>query len=157
MRGHSPDMERPLGSYAVLMSVYGGLTAGFAAWFKRSGRPLPERMDARDLALITAATHKSARLITKDRVAASVRAPFTTYEGEGGPAEVKESPRGRGLRRVLGELLVCPYCLGMWIATAFAAGLLVAPRLTRQIAAVFTALFGSDLLHIAYAKAEEAL
>ena len=64
--------------------------------------------------------------------------------------------QGTGLRRALGELLVCPYCLGMWIATAFAAGLLVAPRLTRQIAAVLSAQFGADVLHIAYVRGKES-
>jgi uncharacterized membrane protein len=45
----------------------------------------------------------------------------------------------------------------MWISTAFAAGLLVAPRFTRWFAAVLTALFGADLLQIAYKKAEDTL
>jgi uncharacterized membrane protein len=57
----------------------------------------------------------------------------------------------------VGELLVCPYCIGMWISAAFAAGLLVAPRFTRWFAAVLVAVFGADVLQIAYRKAEDAL
>jgi hypothetical protein len=155
--GHSPDQERPLGGYAILMGVFGALAAGFATWFRVSGRELPERMEARDLALVTVATHKASRLLTKDRVTSSVRAPFTRYEGDGGPGEVNEAARGRGLRRAIGELVVCPYCIGVWISTAFAAGLLAAPRLTRWFAAVLTAVFGADVLQIAYKKAEDAL
>ena len=154
LKGYSPEQERPLGGYALLMSVYAGLTGAFAAWFRASGRKLPDRVDPYDLALVTVATHKSARIVTKDKVTATVRGPFTEFEGESPmPGEVSETPRGRGLRRALGELLVCPYCLSMWIATAMAAGLLVAPRLTRQIAAVFTALFGADVLQVAYRRA----
>jgi hypothetical protein len=103
------------------------------------------------------ATHKASRLLAKDRVTSTGRAPFTRYEGEAGPSEVSEAARGRGLRRAIGELIVCPYCVGMWISAAFAAGLLVAPRFTRWFAAVLTALFGADVLQIAYSKAEDAL
>src|SRR5579875_735708 len=82
--GYSPAEEKPLEGYAILMATFTSLAAAFAAWFARSGRELPERIDARDLALITVASHKASRLIAKDRVAAPVRAPFTRLEGEGG-------------------------------------------------------------------------
>jgi hypothetical protein len=154
---HSPDQERPLRSYEALTGVFALLTGGFAAWFRRSRRPLPERMSHEDLVLATVATHKLSRLIAKDRVTSGVRAPFTRFQGDGGPGEVEEAARGRGLQRAIGELLICPYCLGMWIAAGFAAGLLVAPRATRWVASVFTVLFGSDLLQIAYKRAEETL
>jgi len=155
--GHSPERERPLGWYAALVSLFGGLAASFAAWFRRSGRVLPERMDGRDLALLAVAVHKSSRLVAKDRVMSPVRAPFTRYQEDGGPAEVEEAARGRGLRRTLGEMLVCPFCLSMWLAAAFTAGLLLAPRATRWIASLLSAVFVSDVLQIAYRKAEDAL
>ena len=149
--------ERPLGGYATLMSLYAGLVAAFAAWFNRSGRDLPDRMDARDLALVTVATHKSARILTKSKVAGTLREPFTEPDGKpaGLPGEVSESARGHGLRRAVGELLVCPYCVSLWIATAFAAGLLVAPRATRQVAQVFTILFGADVMQVVYREAAQ--
>jgi hypothetical protein len=155
--GYSPTDEKPLGGYAVLMAVFSGLVTVFAAWFRRSGRALPDRMEARDLALITVASHKAARLIAKDKVTSAIRAPFAQYEGPAGPGEVSEHPRGRGLRRVIGELLVCPYCLGMWTSAAMAAGLLVAPRFTRWTCAVLAAFFGADVLQIAYKRAEDTL
>jgi hypothetical protein len=157
MQGHSPDQERPLGGYATLTVTFAAAAVGFAAWFRRSGRELPDRMDARDLALVTVATHKASRLVAKDRVTSAVRAPFTRFEDDAGPGEVDESARGRGLRRAVGELLVCPYCLGLWLSAAFTAGLLVAPRLTRWSASVLVALSGADVLQMAYAKAEAAL
>jgi hypothetical protein len=156
-RGHSPEDERPLGGYATLMGAFGGLVGGFAAWFRASGRELPERMDERDLALVTVATHKASRLIAKDRVSSSVRAPFTRYQDDAGPSEVSEAARGRGLRRAVGELLICPYCVGMWVSAGFAGGLLVAPRFTRWLASVFAVLFGADVLQIVYKKAQDAM
>ena len=153
----SPGQDRPLGGYAALSALFTGSVVGFGAWLRASGRELPERLAPGDLALMTAATHKASRLITKDRVTSSVRAPFTQFEGDGGPGEVNEKARGRGLRRAIGELVVCPYCLGLWLAAAFGAGYIVAPRATRWVASVLTAHFGADLLQIAYKKAEDQL
>jgi Protein of unknown function (DUF1360) len=155
--GHSPAKERPIGGYATLMAAFAASAGGFAAWVRASDKELPERLSGGDLALMTIATHKASRLISKDRVTSAVRAPFTRYEQDGGPGEVTEKARGQGLRRAIGELLVCPYCIGLWVATAFAAGFVVAPRQTRWAASVLTAVFGSDVLQIAYKKAEDTL
>jgi hypothetical protein len=122
---------------------------------KRSARDLPERVGPGDIVLIGTASYKLSRLIAKKKVTAFVRAPFTELEGKGGPAELDERPRGRGLRRAVGELLVCPYCLGLWASGAFHAGLLFAPRATRFSASVLTAMSISDFLQIAYRAAEE--
>jgi Protein of unknown function (DUF1360) len=161
---HDPEAERarkeseqPIASYATLTGLFAALCAAFAEWMRRSGRELPERIGAADLLLITVGTHKLSRLITKDRVTSALRRPFTRYQEDAGPGEVEEEARGRGMRRALGELLICPYCVGMWIAAAFTAGLVVAPRPTRWIASALTALFGSDLLQIAYKRAEHWL
>jgi hypothetical protein len=83
-----------------------------------------------------------------------VRAPFTELEGKGAPAELEEKARGRGLRRAVGELLICPYCLGLWASGGFHAGLLFAPRTTRFSASVLTAMTISDFMQIAYKAAE---
>jgi hypothetical protein len=151
--GHSPDQERALDGYAALMASFLGLAGAFSLWLRRSERTLPERMPAPDLALLTVATHKASRLIAKDRVTSTMRAPFTRFEGDAGPGEVSEAARGRGLRRAIGELVTCPYCIGLWVASALTAGLIVAPRPTRWLAGVLTAAFGADVLQIAYKKA----
>jgi Protein of unknown function (DUF1360) len=155
--GHSSDQDRPLGGYAALMAIFAAVAGGFSAWISRSRREVPERPSLSDLALVTVATHKASRLLAKDRVASTVRAPFTEFEGDAGPGEISESARGRGLRRAVGELVTCPYCLGVWVAAAFAAGLVVAPRPTRWAAGVMAAVFGSDVLQIVYKNAEDTL
>ena len=149
--------ERPIASYSALTALFGGLTGGFALWMRRSGRTLAERPAAGDLLLITLATHKLSRMIAKDRVTSAVRHPFTEYEGEGGPGEVEERAVGTGLRRAVGELLICPFCLGLWVAAGFTAALAVAPRPARWVAGVFASVFGADLLQIAYRKLEDQL
>jgi hypothetical protein len=52
-------------------------------------------------------------------------------------------------------MVSCPYCLGLWVAAALSLGLLFAPRLTRFVASVFSALTISDFLQIAHKAAEE--
>ena len=154
--GYAPPQERPpLAAYATFAAVFHGAMAAAVAAAKRSGRDLPQRVEPADLALIGTASYQLSRLISKKRVTAFVRAPFTELEGKGGPAELEEKPRGTGLRRALGELLVCPYCLGLWASGGFHVGLLFAPRATRFSASVLTAMSISDFLQIAYKAAEE--
>jgi hypothetical protein len=128
--------------------------AAAVAAAKRSGRDLPEHVEAGDVVLIGTASYQLSRLISKKKVTSFVRAPFTELEGKGAPAELEERPRGSGLRRAMGELLVCPYCLGLWASGGFHAGLLFAPRTTRFSASVLTAMSISDFLQLAYRAAE---
>ena len=116
---------------------------------------LPDRVAPSDVVLTGVASHKLSRLLAKDKVTAWLRAPFTRYQQPGGPSELEESPRGSGARRAIGELIVCPYCLGMWTSAGLHVGLLYAPRVTRLISSTFTALTISDFLQIAYKAAEE--
>ncbi len=103
------------------------------------------------------ATQRVSRLLTKDRVTTVLRAPFTELQGDGGPGELEEKPRdGTGLRRAIGELLVCPFCVAQWIATTLAAGLLFAPRVTRFMAGVVSAVTVADLLQLAHKGSERA-
>jgi hypothetical protein len=153
--GYAPPREQPpFGAYASFTAAFNAAFAGALAAAARSGK-LPERIEPGDLVLLGVATHKLSRLITKDRVMAFARAPFTEYEQPGGPGEVEERHRGKGLRRAIGELLVCPYCLGLWTSASMHAGLLFAPRVTRTVASTFTALALADFLQIAYKAAEE--
>lgn len=148
---YAGDEERPLGGYVGVLGVYTLVMAVAATLLRRSSRRLPERFDARDLALVTVATHKVARLLAKEPVTSPLRAPFTRFEGTSGPAELAEEVRGGEVRKAVGELLTCPFCVGHWVATGFAFGLVVAPRPTRFLASVFTVLSGSDALQLAYA------
>lgn len=150
-----PEKRPPLGAYAVAMAVFNALFAAGLLLAKRRGRELPEKPAAGDIVLIGVASHKLSRLIGKDKVTSPLRAPFTELEGHGGPGEFEEASRGTGARKAIGELLICPYCLGLWVVAAFAIGLLFAPRLSRYVAAVFAALTASDFLQVAYKAAEE--
>ncbi len=149
--------ERPLGGYVLVMTVFAGVVGLAGLIAALTGRGLPRQIAPYDLVLITVGTHKLSRTISKDAVTSPLRAPFTRYHGTGGPAEVMEEARDEGtLRHAIGELLSCPFCLDMWVATGFTIGLLFAPRFTRVVAATFTALTGADFLHLWYARAQQA-
>jgi hypothetical protein len=150
-----PAKRPPFAPYLAFMSIFGSLVAAALAIAQRQGRELPEKVDAGDLMLVGTASHKLSRLIAKDKVTSPLRAPFTELEGKGGPAELEESSRGTGLRKAVGELLICPYCLGLWVVAAFSVGLIFAPRVTRFVASLFSALTISDFFQIAYKAAEE--
>lgn len=152
---YAQGAERPLGGYAGAMSVYGGVVAALAVVAALTGREPPERLGPWDTAMAAVATHKVSRLIAKDPITSPLRAPFTAYRGTSGPAELSEEVRGDGRRKTVGELLSCPFCIGMWVATGFAAGHVFLPRCTRLAAATMAALAGSDFLQLAYARAEQ--
>lgn len=145
----------PLRGYATLLAAwsvtFGSLLAAAAATDR-----LPSRIDPADVILLGVATHKVTRILTKDWVTAPLRAPFVRYEGSAGSGEVREKARGRGLRRAVGDLVTCPFCTGPWVAGAFLAGLIARPRVTRTVAAAFSAVAVSDLLHQAYGAARKA-
>jgi hypothetical protein len=151
----APD-ERPLRGYATVMAVFSAAVATAAGVAKLTGKRLPEHPAASDLALLAVSTHKLSRLITKDAITSPLRAPVTQFESAAGEAELTESPRGHGVRHTLGELLTCPFCTAVWVASGLGAGLVFAPRLTRFGMGVASAIAGADFLHLAYAAAKKA-
>lgn len=147
--------ELPTRDYAALVAIFNGVLAATLLARKCSQEPLPERVEPRDLALFALATQKLSRVITKDKVTSALRAPFTEVEGKGGAGELEERPRGHGLRRAVGELLTCPFCLGTWIASGFIYGFIFSPRITRTLASIFAVSGVSDFLQQLYVKAQE--
>ncbi|HZT65045.1 MAG TPA: DUF1360 domain-containing protein [Acidimicrobiales bacterium] len=135
--------------YAALIGVYAAGVAGFSLLFHRSGRRLPARIGAGDIALLGVATFKLSRLIARDKVTSFLRAPFTRYKGQGPASEVQEEPRGEGLRRGVGELATCPFCMGQWAGTALMGLYLVDAPAARTVAALLSAVTVSDALQYA--------
>jgi len=153
--GYAPGRGRPLRGYLATLAAYGGLTGGLVGLARLTGRRAPDRLSTQDVVLVSIATHKVSRLLAKDPVTSPLRAPFTRYQGTSGDAELGEEVRGSGLRHSVGELISCPFCLSVWVATGYAAGLVFAPRFTRLTAATFTAVAASDALQLAYAAAQQ--
>lgn len=148
---YAGDEERPLGGYVRTLSTYSAILAGLVAVVARRGGP-PEELRVRDLALSSVASFRLARIVTHASVTAPLRAPFTRFRGPAAPGEVSEEVQDDdgGHRHAVGELVTCPYCFGMWTATAFTFGLALSPRWTRLAASLFAVSAGSDALQKAY-------
>ncbi|MGN6605711.1 MAG: DUF1360 domain-containing protein [Jatrophihabitans sp.] len=148
--------ERPLSGYLALMSAYSGGVGAATLAGRLTRRTVPETVRPWDLTLLTVATHRLARTIAKDPVTSPIRSPFTQYDGVSAAAELHEEVRRHdGLGHSFGELITCPMCLAQWVATAFAAGLVFAPRQTRLVMATFTAVAGADFLQYLYAALQQ--
>jgi hypothetical protein len=148
--GYKKGEDVPLFSYGMLAGTFNLLFALFLLVTRISGRSLPERIDARDIVLLGMATHKLSLVGSQDAITSPLRAPFTELEEKKGPKKVEEKPRGEGLRRSVGELLTCQFCLGVWVASLFTYGFVLLPRVSRLVAAVFAAVTFSDFLHQIY-------
>ena len=148
---YSHGEDRPLGGLLGAMSTYLALTAAGAAAVRASGKELPARIPFGDAVLLSVATFRIARTIAKDPVASPLRAPFTTFQGQSGEAEVAEEVRVHGgVKHAVGELVTCPFCLAQWVGTGFVFGYVTAPRATRLAALTMTMVAGSDVLQFVY-------
>ena len=148
--GYKKGEDIPLFSYGVLAGVFNLVFALFLLVARVTGRPIPERIEARDIALLGMAAHKVSLVGSQDAVTSPLRAPFTEIQEKESPKKLDEKPRGEGLQRSVGELLTCKFCLGVWVASFFTYGLVLVPRLTRLVAAVFAVVTVSDHLHQVY-------
>lgn len=150
--GYAPGEGRPLAGYAAIVGVYAAGVAAFALSLRATGKELPERLPLEDLLLLGIGTHKLSWIVAHDRVTSFLRAPVTRYEGPYGTSDVTESPRGRGLRLAAGELAICPFCMGQWVASGMLATYAHTPRTARFVAGLFTVLSASDFLNMGFAK-----
>lgn len=150
-------MERPLRGYATVLGIYGGVVGTLTVIGRTMGARLPERFSLGDTVLLGVATHKASRLLAKDAVLSPLRAAFTRYEEPAGEAELNESVQGHGVRHAAGELITCPFCLAVWVATGLTAGMVFAPKFTRVAATVLTSVAVSDTLQLGYDRAKQAV
>ncbi len=146
--------HEPLAGHLVLMAAF-GFGAGCLALLCKRRLPIDHRVDWSDLLLLGIATHKVARIISKDRITAPLRAPFVRYERSSGSGEVEEAAHGEGVRKSVGQLLTCPYCLAPWVAGGMSALYILSRRLARVFGRVFAVVTISDFLQELYSRAKD--
>lgn len=134
--------ERPLPEYATLTAAY---AASFVAFVALASDRLPARHSFADVVRVGLASYKLGRLIAKDEVTAFVRAPVTDDPDA-------QEPKRDGFRRALGELVTCPYCVGLWAASGVGYALVLFPRQTRFATTILGAQVVADFLNAAFVR-----
>ena len=141
-------MERPpYRSYAGIMATFaGGLAAAGA--LERALRRNPRNQTALDFVVLSAASFKAARTLSRDPVTSFLREPFV--EGQAGAVEDEEPVRTGGMDQAIGELVTCTRCVGTWAAAGLAATQIVAPRFGRMLTWSLGAAAANDFLQAAF-------
>jgi hypothetical protein len=125
----------PPRNYAALNAGYAAV-AGAVALSASRRRDDPAPGEPAELLLYGAATAGLAHLLAKEKATEWIRSPFVET-----PPDGERRPRGSGARYVVGELLICPHCLGSWSALSLVGLRAAAPRQARV---------GATLLALSY-------
>jgi hypothetical protein len=142
---HAVDNGGPVEpvDYAKLNAIYAVLFAAvIAATRNRPGarEPIPTV----ELVPIGAATFALSKVIAREKIGTWMREPFVEHDG------AERRPRGRRLRRAVGELVTCTRCVGAWSALGIV-GLRVAdPRAGRLVTNVLAASAANDWLQAGF-------
>jgi len=139
--------QPPYAAYAGIMSAFAGGLAAAGALAKLLGRE-PRENTALDLGVLSFATFKAARTISRDEVTSFLRAPFVEGEAhEGGEDPVETGD----LQQAIGELVTCSRCIGTWCAAGLASTQILAPRFGRMLTWSLAAAGLNDWLQAGFA------
>lgn len=86
------------------------------------------------------ASFRLARLFVFDKIMNWFRASFLEEVKEvnvAGQEIFKKVPKGKGVRRFVGELLRCYWCVGIWISFMLVVSYLLLPEVTLVIVIIF--------------------
>jgi len=100
-----------------------------------------------DIVLIGIATFRLGRMIAFDRIMDPLRAPFSKVVDDNSGEGKTVVPRGGGFRQAMGQLIVCPTCVGTWVAAVLVALMLIYPAGTRIFLYATAAVGIAELLH----------
>jgi hypothetical protein len=137
--GEGPD---PLPrDYAAINAVYGALLVGVLV--ATSGRE-QDQISGAELVPLGAASFALSKMIARERIGAWVREPFVDD-----PVHAHR-PRGRRVRRALGELVVCTRCVGAWSALGLVGLRVASPQAGRTVTAVLATSAVNDFLQAGF-------
>ena len=124
--------------YAAINLAYGTLLTALVLTTRERAREDP--IAGRELVPIAAATFALSKVIAREKIGTWLREPFVDD-----PAGAKR-PRGRRLRRAVGELLTCTRCVGAWSALGLVGLRLASPESGRIVTNVLATSAANDWL-----------
>jgi hypothetical protein len=139
------EARPPYGSYAAIMSAFAGLLATAGALGRLLDRD-PQCQTALDFAVLSAASFKAARTLSRGEVTSFLRQPFVRGQAHSGDEEPVEG----GMDQAMGELVTCSRCIGTWAAAALASTQIIAPRFGRLLTWSLGAAAANDFLQAGF-------
>lgn len=149
--GPTPQASDRLAPYGFFLAAHAILWCGFVLVMLLFRIRWPVSVPAVDLLLLSLATFRLTELVTEEKVASWLRAPFCEQRivvQPDGTEEIEEVPIGNGLRRATGEMILCPWCAGVWIATFLCFLYILLPGFARVVLIAFGAAAGGLILQI---------
>jgi hypothetical protein len=99
--------------------------------------------------VLSLASFKAARTLSRDQVTSFIREPFV--EGRAHSGEDEEPVQSGGMEQAIGELVTCTRCVGTWAAAGLAAAQIVTPRFGRVLTWSLGAAAANDFLQSGFA------
>jgi hypothetical protein len=124
------ERKPPYEAYAAITGAFVGGLALAGGLARLLGRD-PRENTWLDLAVLSAATFKTARTITRDEVTSFLREPFV--EGDAHSGDEERPVQTGGVEQAIGELVTCSRCIGTWAAAGLATTHVLAPRFGRLL------------------------
>ena len=128
--------------YAAINAVYAALLTTLVLTTRERAREDP--ISGRELVPITAATFALSKVIAREKIGSWMREPFVED-----PSGARK-PRGRRLRRAIGELVTCTRCVGAWSALGVVGLRLASPESGRIVTNVLAASAANDWLQAGF-------
>src|SRR4051794_30925545 len=137
-----PEATTDASDYAAINAVYAALIA--TVLFSTREQHARDPISGRELIPISAATFALSKVIAREKIGSWMREPFVDH------ADGERRPRGRGLRRAVGELVTCTRCVGAWSALGIVGLRLAAPDSGRIVTNVLAASAGNDWMQAGF-------
>jgi hypothetical protein len=146
---NQPDRSEYLAK-VVLTGIFLAGFALFVSWRLSTGQGLDAfHMTTSDLVLLVFATLRMGRMLAYDLIMEPLRAPFTQTVPDGTGAGDSVEPKGRGMRRALGQLISCPICAGTWSAGLLVLAMYAWPGPARILITVMGVIGAAEVLNAA--------
>ena len=137
----------PYEAYAAILGTFAAGLGAAGALGRALGRD-PQCQTPLDLVVLTTASFKASRTLSRDEVTSFLRDPFVegkAHEGDEEPIETGD------IRQAVGELVTCSRCIGTWVAAGLATTQILAPRFGRLLTWSLAAAGVNDFLQAGFA------